>query len=194
VGLVLASCAGATASSALPAASTVAASPSAVASAEASVTASALVGTWTRTQDCATMLTAFEAAGLAESHAEWVVGNWVGDPAEVEWDPEDICATARGPEAHSHFFTADGEFGSLDAQGDIADGGDYAVVDEDTLRFPSHSTEFGYDGDILVDYVVTEDTAEFEVQMPTNCDRSCLEAHAWALSAFYAADPWTRSD
>jgi hypothetical protein len=192
--LVLASCAGATGSSALPAASTTAAPPSAPASAEGSVTAVSLVGTWTRTQDCATMLAAFEAAGLAESHAEWIVGNWVGDPAEVDWNPEDICAAARGAEAHSHFFTADGEFGSLDAQGDVVDGGDYAVVDQDTLSFPSHSTEFGYEGQILVDYVVTDDTAEFEVLMQTECDASCLQAHAWALSAFYAADPWTRSE
>jgi hypothetical protein len=140
------------------------------------------------------MLAAFEAAGLAASHAEWVVGNWVGDPAEVEWDPEDICANARGAEAHSHFFTADGEFGSLDAQGDIADNGDYAVVDEDTVSFPSHSTEFGYAGDILVDYAVSGDTAEFEVQLPAACNAACLEAHAWALSAFYEEDPWARTE
>jgi len=194
VGLALAGCAGATGSSAAAAASTAAASPSAVTSAEGSIPASALVGTWTRTQSCNQMLEAFEEAGMAEFHAEWIVGNWVGDPAEVEWDPANICANARGAETHSHFFTAEGKFGSLDAQGDIADGGDYAVVDEDTVSFPSHSTEFGYDGDIIVHYIVSGDSADFQVQIPSECDDACLDAHAWALSAFFQANRWTRTE
>ena len=58
------------------------------------------------------MLAAFEEAGLAESQSEWIVGNWVGDPAEVEVDPDSLCAGARPAEHPSHFFTADGGFGS----------------------------------------------------------------------------------
>ena len=139
------------------------------------------------------MLAAFEEAGLAESHAIWIVGNWVGDPADVQADPDDLCADARPAEEHSHFFTADGQFGSYDAAGDQVDSGDYAIVDTDTLSFASHSTEFGYDGDILVDYAASGDSATFDVQLPTECDERCLEAHAWALSAFHGPDPWTRT-
>lgn len=140
------------------------------------------------------MLAAFEEAGLAESHAVWIIGNWVGDPADVEADPNDLCAEARPAEEHSHFFTADGQFGSFDAAGEQVDGGDYAVVDTDTLSFPSHSREFRYDGDILVDYAVSGDSATFDVQLPSECDAACLEAHAWALSAFFGPDPWTRTE
>jgi hypothetical protein len=192
-GLVLSSCAGATGSSPPPAADSVGAATSESTSA-GSDGAAELVGTWTRTQDCESMLAAFDDAGLAESHAIWIIGNWVGDPADVDADPNDLCADARPAEEHSHFFTADGEFGSYDAQGDQVDGGDFAVVDIDTVSFPSHSTEFGYEGDILVDYAVSGNSAEFEVQLPSECDEACLEAHAWALSAFFGPDPWTRSD
>ena len=113
---------------------------------------------------------------------------------DVQADPDDLCAGARPAEEHSHFFTEDGQFGSYDAVGDQVDSGDYAVVDTDTLNFASHAREFGYDGDILVDYAVSGDSATFEVQLPTVCDEHCLEAHAWALSAFYGPDPWTRTD
>jgi hypothetical protein len=193
-GILLASCAGATGSGTLPAASAAAASPSERSSPAPSAEAPELVGTWTRTQDCETMLAAFEHAGLVESHAVWIIGNWVGDPAEVVADPEDLCADARPAEEHSHFFTADGQFGSYDAEGEQVDSGDYAVVDTNILSFPSHSTEFGYAGDILVDYAVGGDSATFEVQPPSECDNACLEAHAWALSAFFGPDPWTRTE
>ena len=140
------------------------------------------------------MLAAFEDVGLAESHAEWIIGNWVGDPADIEADLDDLCADARPAEEHSHFFTDDGQFGSYDADGEEVDSGDYAVVDTDTLSFPSHSDEFGHDGDILVDYAANGDSATFEVQLPSECDEACLEAHAWAISAFFGPDPWTRTD
>ena len=140
------------------------------------------------------MLAAFEEAGLAEAQGDWIVGNWVGDPAEVEVDPEDLCAGARPAEEHSHFFTADGQFGSYDAGNEQVDNGDYAVVDTGTLSFASHATEFGYDGDILVNYTVSGDSAAFEVQLPSECNDACLLAHAWALSAFFGPEPWTRSD
>jgi hypothetical protein len=140
------------------------------------------------------MLAAFEDAGLIPEHAIWIIGNWIGDPEDVEADLNDLCADARPPEEHGHFFTADGQFGSYDAAGEQVDSGDYAAIDADTLTFPSHSAEFGYDGDILVDYAVSGDSATFEVQMPSACDERCLEAHAWALSAFFGPEPWTRTD
>ena len=191
--IALAGCGGATGSSGL-AAPSAPASPSQLPTAVPSAYAPELVGTWTRTQDCQAMLTAFEEADLAASHPEWIIGNWVGDPADVQVDPNNLCAKARPPEEHFHFFTEDGQFGSLDAAGNQVDDGNYAAVDNDTVSFPSHGTEFGYDGDILVDYAVNGDTAEFEVQVPPECDSSCLQAHAWALSAFFGGERWTRTE
>ena len=106
-----------------------------------------LVGTWHRAQGCAEMLAAFEEAGLAKSHRGWLQGNFYGgEPGPKSGDP---CADARGPLEHDHYFTAEGQFGSHDENGEEVDDGDYAELDADTVTFPSHAQEFGYDGDIL---------------------------------------------
>jgi Tol biopolymer transport system component len=136
------------------------------------------------------MLVVFDAAGLAESHLGWLQGNFFGGgPGPTEGD---VCEGAQGPLEHSHFFTDDGAFGSHDEHGDEVDHGDYEVVDEGTLAFPSHASEFGYDGDLVVDYQIDADIVTFDVVLPEACDDTCKDAYAWALSAF-ASGPWTRS-
>jgi len=150
-----------------------------------------LLGSWHRPQTCTEMLAAFEDAGLAESHRGWLQGNFYGgEPGPETGDP---CAGAAGPLEHDHFFTATGGFGSHDENGDVVDGGDFAVVDADTVAFPSHATEFGYDGDLVADFSVEGDVATFDVTLPDECSGPCAEAHAWALSAF-ASGPWERGE
>jgi hypothetical protein len=128
---------------------------------------SELVGSWHRAQTCAEMLAAFEEAGLAESHRDWLQGNFFGgDPGPTKGD---VCKGARGPLEHDHFFTAAGAFGSHDENGEKVDDGDYLVVDEDTVSFPSHAAEFGYDGDLVVEYAVTGDVVTFDVALPASC-------------------------
>jgi len=113
------------------------------------------------------MLVVFEAAGLAESHLGWLQGNFFGgEPGPTE---DDVCEGAQGPLEHSHFFTDDGTFGSHDEHGEEVDHGDYVVVDEDTLAFPSHASEFGYDGDLIVDYQIDGDIVTFDVALPESC-------------------------
>lgn len=164
----------------------------ATASATAEVVSSEIVGYWHRAQTCEEMLAAFTAAGLAESHRGWLQGNFYGgEDGPSSGDP---CAGAEGPLEHSHWFTPEGGFGSHDESGQEVDGGDYALVDEDTLSFPSHSAEFGYDGEILVVFEIgTDDLATFTVELPEDCDASCRDAYGWALSAF-SSGPWAVGD
>ena len=146
-----------------------------------------LIGSWHRAQTCAEMLDAFQQAGLDESHVGWLQGNFFGgEPGPTEGDP---CEGALGPLEHDHFFTADGEFGSHDENGEEVDSGDFELVDDDTVSFPSHAAEFAYDGDLVVDYSVSGDVATFEVALPESCLDTCADAYAWALSAF-ASGPW----
>jgi hypothetical protein len=148
-----------------------------------------LTGSWHRAQVCAEMLAAFDDAGLAESHRGWLQGNFYGgEQGPTKGDP---CAGADGPLEHDHFFTAAGRFGSHDENGDEVDHGDYEVVDDDTVSFPSHATEFGYDGYLVVGYAVSGDVVTFNVALPEPCTDSCADAYAWALSAF-ASGPWDR--
>jgi hypothetical protein len=157
----------------------------------ASNTTSAIVGSWHRAQTCQEMLTAFERAGLAESHADWLTGNFYGgSPAPSGGS---TCAGARGPLEHAHAFTAAGAFTSHDEKHQQVDDGDYKAVDADTLSFPSHATEFGYAGDLLVDYAISNDLLTFAVALPQPCEATCKDAYAWALSAF-ASGSWARGE
>ena len=72
------------------------------------------------------------------------------------------------------------------------DEGGYEVVDGDTLSFASHAKDFGYDGNILVDYSIAGNKVTFTVKVPTPCDDACRVAHGWALSAFYGSTPFER--
>ena len=150
-----------------------------------------VLGSWHRAQTCQEMLAAFESAGLADSQREWMQRNFFGGGPGP--DAGDACAGAAGPVEHEHFFTAAGEFGSHDGNGETVDGDDFAVVDDDTLVFPSHARDFRYEGDVLVDYSVNGDVVTFEVQMPDECSGACVDAYAWALWAF-AAGPWQRGE
>ena len=137
------------------------------------------------------MLAAFESAGLAGSHREWLQGNFFGgEPGPATGDP---CVGAEGPLEHTHFFTAGGQFGSGDENGEEVDGGDYESVDADTLAFRSHATEFNYSGELTVDYSIVGETATFDVELPDACIEGCADAYAWALSAF-ASGPWEFGD
>jgi hypothetical protein len=150
-----------------------------------------LIGSWYRGQSCAEMLAAFEEAGLSESHRGWLQGNFYGGKQGPK--EGDLCAGAEGPLEHDHFFTADGAFGSHYQNGEEVDSGDFELVDRDTVSFPSHAAEFGYDGDLVVDYTVSEDVVTFEVALPDPCVDTCADAYAWALSAF-ASGPWERGE
>ena len=150
-----------------------------------------LIGSWHRAQTCAEMLAAFQQAGLAESHVEWLQGNFFGgEPGPTEGD---VCEGALGPLEHDHYFTATGGFGSHDEAGEEVDSGDVELVDDDTVSFPSHAAEFGYDGDLVVDYTVSGDVVTFAVALPGSCADACTDAYAWALSAF-ASGPWERGE
>ena len=150
-----------------------------------------LIGSWHRAQTCEEMLAVFEEAGLAETHVGWLQGNFFGgEPGPTSGDP---CAGARGPLEHDHFFTTANVFGSHDENGEEVDHGDFEVVDEDTVGFPSHADEFGYEGDLAVDYTVDGEVVTFEVSLPEDCVGACADAYAWALSAF-ASGPWERGE
>ena len=189
--MVLSGCAGATGSTEDSATNAPASSDGASPSASTSAISSEIVGDWHRAQTCQELAPAFEAAGLAVSHRGWLQGNFYGGAEGPSTG--DVCAGAEGPLEHSHWFTETGEFGSHDQNGQDVDSGDYTLVDSDTLSFPSHSTEFGFAGEILVDFAIDDGVATFHVNIPESCDPACQDAHAWALSAF-ASGPWSEGD
>lgn len=158
----------------------------------ASVATADIVGTWTRTQTCEQSLAAFEASGFGSKAFEWVTQNWIPDASPRT---SGFCDGASGAIPHSHFFTADGKFGSRDQNGQQVDEGDYAIASPGLLTFPRHASEFNYSATISVRYAVKGNEATFDVQVRAGCvtDAGCAQAYAWALSAFFSGPPWTRS-
>ena len=94
--------------------------------------ASSLVGTWQRVIRCRELVRALEKAGLDEFVLDAVVGSGflpgVMSPDQIA-DPTHPCKGAV-PQLHAHFFTADGQFDSLDGNGNQVDEGTYTIVDD----------------------------------------------------------------
>ena len=136
-----------------------------------------LIGTWTRVNSCTAFLTALKAAGLGDLAPEWLGGgNYFANASDI--NPDDQCAGAREVK-HSHFFTASGQFGSLDENGAQVDDATYQLVDASTIAF----------GAVLVHFNISaDDKLSFEVVMPDPCVGACREDHAWAISAFYPGE------
>ena len=155
-----------------------------------------LVGTWERETRCQEMVSALERAGLENWVLEFVAGNGFipadAAPGEIPaiTDPDQIADPAhpcRGavPRVHSHFFTPDGEFGSLDWNGDPVDDGTYEIVDDHTLAI---SKEFPQA--VAFNYTIQGDTIKFDPVIP-DCAPECFEA-AWSVVVAYPGKTWKR--
>ena len=108
-----------------------------------------LVGTWQRVTTCAELATALTKAGLKKFVLEAVAGNGfisgVTRPNQIA-NPANPCQGAV-TRKHSHFFTKDRRFGSLDWRGQPVDDGTYRLVDSRTLviskEFPKERSATG---------------------------------------------------
>ena len=93
----------------------------------------------------------------------WVPG--VDDPGQI--DQRHPCRGAVSRK-HSHFFTADGQFGSRDAAGEQVDDGQYELVGDD--RFVINP---GDSDAVTFRYTVTGDTLRITPEIPA-CRPDCF--------------------
>jgi len=127
-----------------PSPSLVARSPAPTASSSTSESASAIVGEWLAQHDCAKIKAMLEGAGLEESVGGAIFENGLvpGVASEADAvDPSNPCLGAVMRD-HSHYFTADGQFGSLDYERNQVDEGSYELIGDDTVVI--NGLEFGY--------------------------------------------------
>ena len=163
-------------------------SPAAVTSKPSAKDAATIVGEWAAHHDCAQIKAMLEAAGLEEFVAESIFGNNLvpGVTSEAEApDPSNLCEGAVERE-HSHFFTADGRFGSRDHNGNQVDDGRYELVGDDTVVI-NDRTAFRYtiDGDQLT-------LTPPEVDISDCTTKECRFAKAWVLMVAMPGSTWTR--
>ncbi len=163
-------------------------------SSTAATSTSALVGTWTRTTTCDEFVERQTRAGFTDDLAENVVGNgWLPEVSAPEAiaDPTRLCAGAVARE-HSHFFTDNGEFGSLDWNGDQVDDGTYELVDNDTFTIPYVFDDESIE--MVFDFRIDGDSITFDPQLPDDCKSAhCREAASWAVAVAYDGLSWERS-
>jgi hypothetical protein len=155
---------------------------------ETSSPASALVGTWERRTKCGELVKAFQQARLDKWIPEFVAGNnfvpGVTDVSELK-DPANPC---RGsvPRTHSHFFTDDGSFGSLDFDGEQVDDGTYEITGPDTFAVSKEFPE-----PVTFHYEIVGDRITFDPVIP-DCIPKCFEA-AWSVVVAYPGKEWHRA-
>jgi hypothetical protein len=143
-----------------------------------------IVGVWTRLTTCEQRVKALDDAGLGEYAAESVAGDGlipgVTDADQLE-DRNDPCRGAK-PVKHSHFFTEDGQFGSLDDTGQQVDDGPYRLVGKDSVVI----------GEVTFHYTATRDTLTLEPVLPGCAKSGCFDAQ-WAVAVSYNGLPWQRT-
>jgi hypothetical protein len=185
--IVVAAC-----SSTAPSATPTALTPTATTSRSPSPTARptptpqpALVGTWIGFHNCQRIIDVMTSAGMPEQGLLNVADSGtVPGVSTVDQiaDPKNPCIGAVDVE-HSHFFTASGEFGSRDANGQRVDDGRWAIVDADTFEINGTPFDFKLDGDELRMEPVDVGTC------PVNGEW-CEEA--WKLMVAMPGMAWTR--
>jgi hypothetical protein len=141
-----------------------------------------LVGEWARTLRCDELVAAFEQAGLHAYIQDMVWGAffWPQVPTieEFTFDPRDPCKGAE-PRLHSHFFTADGLFGSRDENGEQVDDGRWEIAREGRVVI----------NDVTFRYHIEGDEVTFDPVMP-----DCIPcfAAAWGVVVASPGGEWER--
>ena len=133
---------------------------------------------------CRQRVEAMRVSGLGKYAAASVAGDgFIPNVSSVDGlnDPAHPCRGAVRRK-HSHFFTADGAFGSRDEHGAQVDDGHYRVLGGDRVRIGRTVFRFR---------VSQHHTLRLWPQLPSCAPRGCFEAQ-WAVSVSYLGRPWTR--
>jgi hypothetical protein len=140
--------------------------------------ASLVVGRWEQTQSCDQLIAAFKAADLADVAPGWATNYFPNSSGKrLAKKGEHICDGAEAVK-HSHFFSPDGEFGSLDQNGERVDDGQYEVVDDDTMTIGEATFTYRIEnGDLVLQPVITD--AEREA---AHADPYEYTTAGWAVS------------
>jgi hypothetical protein len=167
--------------------------PSPTPEATSSPRAASIVGRWEVRRTCQGMLEALDQAGLREIAPSVVGGYFPGKKPQQLARKAEVCQGAK-PQQHWHFFTDDGQFGSLDQHEEQVDDAAYRVVDDRTLRL---DLEFGEE---TYRYRVAGEELTLEPLIPSRSKREALAnplefspaGHMAAVA--YTGHAWKRVD
>jgi hypothetical protein len=169
----------------------------ALASQSASLSATqdtSLVGRWQRTNTCQELVAALKKAGLG-ALAPYA---WQGQTSSTQipsFKPGSPKPTAAHPctgaiaRRHSHFFNAQGQFGSLDWLGGQVDENHYKIIDDNTVRFGNVNFKFRIlnGTKLMLTPVLTKAMIRQALAHPAK-----FGAAGWAVSVAYPGHSWKR--
>ncbi len=170
------------------------------ASARNAHTASALaktpiVGRWQTLRTCHGLVQAAKKAHL-QPLAPGIVGDYFpGKTPQQLALKRHLCRGAK-PQLHSHFFTRDGQFGSVDQHGQQVDDGSYRIIDARTFRIgnPDVHARFRYEVDhtnngkvLALKPVITKRMRREGLAHPLQFSRA-----GWAVAVAYTGHKWKR--
>ena len=185
--VMLAGCGSNDSAAPVPSTQTLSASPS------AEPVASPLVGRWQRVNTCQEHVAILRREGLEEIAPTMVAGNGYvpGTPQQL-FKREELCKGAK-PRVHAHFFTADGQFGSLDWNEQQVDDGPYTIIDDRTVEIGGENATFRYEivnGDTLTLKPVVSKAAVEEAL----ADLEEFSVAGWMVSVAFEGHQWKRVD
>jgi hypothetical protein len=156
---------------------------------------SPISGRWQTVRTCNGLVQALKKVGLRPL-APGVVGDYFPDQTPQQLARKrHVCKGAK-PQRHSHFFTRDGFFGSLDQFGQQVDDGRYRITDPGTVHIgnPDVGGTFHYqvhpatDGNVLaLQPVITNRMRREALAHPLD-----FSPAGWEVAVAYAPHKWKR--
>jgi hypothetical protein len=153
-----------------------------------------IVGRWEVLRTCDGMVEALDQGGLRKLAPAMVGDYFPGRTPRQLARKADVCQGAK-PQRHSHFFTTDGKFASLDQNDEQVDDATYSVSGKDTLRltleFGVETYRYRIDGDkaLRLEPVIPERAKREALANPLEFS---LAGHTAAVA--YAGHTWKRVD
>jgi hypothetical protein len=147
-----------------------------------------IVGRWQRVTTCQELVSALTKAGLRKTAPAMVAGNGFvpGTPKQLA-AKADLCkgAVAR---RHSHFFTAAGQFGSVDYKGQQVDDGNYRLLDARTVRISDGKFHFRIAGrELRLEPVISAAARRKALAHPLQ-----FSTAGWQVSVAFPGHAWKR--
>jgi hypothetical protein len=146
-----------------------------------------IVGRWQQVHTCQQLVDALNAEGLG-AVAPAMVGDFFPNQSYNELAAKDDVCSGATPQQHSHFFTADSAFGSVDQHGNQVDDGPYAIVDSNTIQI----------GDGTFDYRIESGTLQLTPVMTDKQRREALRhperfsTAGWMVAVSYPGSKWKK--
>ena len=149
---------------------------------------SPLVGRWERVTTCKELVSALTKADLRKTAPAILAGNGFvpGTPQQLAVKTN-ICkgAVAR---RHSHFFTAAGQFGSVDYNGQQVDDGSYRLLDARTVRINDGKFHFRIKGrELRLEPVISAAARHKALAFPLR-----FSTAGWQVAVAFPGHAWKR--